>query len=248
MLRGMRRRQWILLAGGLALASLVVGGLMIVRRAPPVTLDIPRAGEARADYLPDGSPVWVIGHEDGSVDVFSAISTHVASGLAKLTWWCPKSRSLEDPFHGSIWSEFGVKTYGPAPYDLTRWTATVQGAKVLLGDEKTGVRSGGGVPQERPCTTADDVTFHTFKDWHEWNSPSELLAAHPDGWALLAGGLASPSDGSVMMCSVGGCDDAVVLDGVGRGAMLGRFPDELFILKVRDGKITNPTRVIVPEG
>lgn len=247
MLRGMRRRPWMILLGGLVLATLVVGGLVLVRRAPPVALDLPRAGEARPDYLPDGSPVWVIGHEDGSVDVFSAISTHMASGLAKLTRWCPKSRSLEDPFHGSTWSEFGVKTDGPAPNDLARWTTTVQGAKVLLGDEKTGAPSGGGVPVVRPCTAADDVTFHTFKDWHLWNSPSELIAAHPDGWALLAGGLASPSDGSVMICSVGGCGDAVVLAGVGRGAMLQRFADELFIVKVRDGKLTDPTRVIVPE-
>jgi hypothetical protein len=247
MLRGMRRRRWIILLGGLLLAAAIVSGRLIIRRAPPVALDLPHAGEARADYLPDGSPVWVIGHEDGSVDVFSAISTHVASGLAKLTWWCPKSRSLEDPFHGSTWSEFGVKTAGPAPNDLTRWTTIVEGAKVMLGDEKTGGPSGGGVPVGKPCGATDAVAFHTFKDWHLWNSPSELIAAHPDGWALLAGGLASPSDGSVVICSVGGCGDAVVLDGVGRGAMLQRFPDELFIVKVRDEKLTDPTRVIVPE-
>jgi hypothetical protein len=248
MLRSMRRRHWIILLGSLVLATLVIGGLMIVRRPPSVALDLPRAGEARADYLPDGSPVWVIGHEDGSVDVFSAISTHVTSGLAKLTWWCPRSRTLEDPFQQSAWSELGVKTSGPAPYDLTRWTTTVQGNTLLLGEEKTGARSGGGVPLDRPCTAADDVTFHTFEGWHLWNSPSELIAAHPDGWALLAGGLASPTDGSVMICSVGGCGDAVVLGGVGRGAMLERFPDELFIVKVRDGKLADPTRVIAPEG
>ena len=95
---------------------------------------------------------------------------------------------------------------------------------MLLGEEKNRRKERAASRRKDRAPLVDDVTFHTFNDWHQWNSPSELLAAHPDGWALLAGGLASSSDGSATTCSVGGCGDAVVLEGVGRGAMLEAIP------------------------
>jgi hypothetical protein len=253
----MGRRKWIV-AGvvGLVLGFVVLGGLMLLARHEPAktvaALDLPRPGEARAEYLPDGTPVWVIGHRDGSVDVFSALSTHVPAGVFKLTWWCPKSRAVEDPFDGSSWNEYGVKTTGPAPYDLSRWSTAVHGDKVLLGDEKSGPPGRLGTSEAESCHAADDVTLHTFDGWRRWTSPRDAIAARPAGWILLAGVLVSQNDGRVAICSDSGCDDAAILDGIGpMRSKVGAFDDlpaDLFIVTVRDGLLKGLTRVIVLNG
>jgi hypothetical protein len=60
------------------------------------------------------------------------------------------------------------------------------------------------------------------------------------------------NDETVAICSLTGCEDSVTLDGVGPlRASLSRFdglPDQLFIAKVRNGRLTDLTRVVVLNG
>jgi hypothetical protein len=250
----MRARKWILAgAAGLLIAIAVIGALVVGRRfaepaKAPVALALPRAGETRADYLPDGTPVWVVGHQDGSVDVFSAFSTHPTFGVQNLTWWCPASRAIEDPFSGSGWTEYGVKVAGPAPSDLARWSTAVHGDKVLVGDLTSGAPARLATGQQQ-CTADDDVTVHSFDDWRRWDSPRRAIASEPGGWILLAGALAPENDASVAICSLTGCEDSAIPDGVGPlRTSLRQFdglPDQLFIVKVRGGRLTELTRVVV---
>ncbi len=247
--------MWILAgAVGLFLAAAVIGALLVggIGRpaAPTVALDLPAGGETRADYLPDGTPVWVVRHDDGSIDVFSAFSTHLRVEAPKLTWWCPTSRSFEDPFSVSAWNEDGVKLGGPAPYDLSGWSATVKAGKALLGDRTSGPVGGVGSAQIG-CRVGDPVTVHRFEGWRRWDSPRAALAERPEGWILLAGGLVIQNDGTLAICSPAGCEDSATVDNVGPPlvSLSGTgYADQLFIARVRNGRLTDLTRILTPDG
>jgi hypothetical protein len=81
-------------------------------------LRAPLRGVASPQFLRDGTPVWVVRHDDGTVSVLSARSTHTPFGVSQLVGWCASSRSLEDGMYGSQWDERGHKRGGPAPSDL----------------------------------------------------------------------------------------------------------------------------------
>jgi hypothetical protein len=82
------------------------------------TLRIPPLGRARATQLPDGTPVWIVHHNDGTATVVSAVSTHAPNGLHQLAAWCPSGRNFEDGMYGSTWDERGDRIGGPAPTGL----------------------------------------------------------------------------------------------------------------------------------
>jgi hypothetical protein len=245
----------LVLAGIGLVAAVVVGVTALLHDEEPAALETvrrPTPGEVRPDYLSDGTPVWVVGHEDGSVDVLSGFDTHRPSNIGKILWWCPSARAFENPEHGSKYDEFGLKIGGPAPTGLPAYEIMVSGSQVSVGDLQ------GAPPPDAPhsgpdeldrdwCTfPEDDVDFHTFDDWPTWESPTEAVAAAPEGWILLEGGLAVV-DGQVSLCALTGCDDAVEAANVpesGLGATIGPLFGERFIARVRDGVLTNLTRVM----
>lgn len=63
---------------GVTLGADVFRSLLQPQTEPsrPISLQRPAVGKVRADYLPDGTPVWAMGHADGSVDVLSGFDTH----------------------------------------------------------------------------------------------------------------------------------------------------------------------------
>src|SRR3990170_6034464 len=181
----------------------------------------PVAGEVRADYLADGTPVWVIGHDDGTVDVLSGFDTHVPFNLGKMLWWCPSAGALDNPNHGSKWDEYGVRLGGPAPTGLPSWEVTVRSSRVFLGAPRAAPAMGtphhGPPDHEREWCTApgDPVIFHTFEDWQLWDSPTAAVEEAPEGWILLDGRLTvAPDRASVLLCSRTGCADAVAATNV----------------------------------
>ena len=102
-------------AGGFLVGAMVVGRYWF---SDPISLARPAPGEVRPDHLPDGTPVWVIGHGDGSADVLLGFDSHRPYGLGKMLWWCETANALDNPHHGSKWDEYGVKIGGPAPEGL----------------------------------------------------------------------------------------------------------------------------------
>src|SRR5688500_20290993 len=79
----------IAIGAGLVIGlAVVAGGVLLVANLLhtdepeiPFSLGRPNAGEVRPDYLADGTPVWVVGHQDGTVDVLSGFDTHVPFNL-----------------------------------------------------------------------------------------------------------------------------------------------------------------------
>jgi hypothetical protein len=246
-----------LLIGLVVLVGAVGVGANLLRQdsEPPVSLRRPAAGEVRADYLPDGTPVWVIGHEDGSADVLSGFDTHVPSNLGKLLWWCPSARALDNPHHGSKWDEYGVKLGGPAPSGLPSWEVTVQGGRILLGSMRpapplnTSPRGPSEINREWCTHPEDEVIAHTFDGWRLWDSPTAAVEAASENWILLEGELvASPAENAVRLCALDGCADSVLATNVEmppRDDEFGPLGPGQFIAHARDRALHDVTRVVI---
>jgi hypothetical protein len=255
-MRSTRLGPAVLVLPGVGLvAAVFIGVTALLRDEEPAPVEIvrrPTPGEVRPDYLSDGTPVWVIGHEDGSVDVLSGFDTHRPYNLGKILWWCPSARAFENPEHGSRYDEYGLRIGGPAPTGLPAYEIVLSASRVGVGDLQRAPppdapHSGPAEPDRDWCTfPEDDVTFHTFDDWPIWESPTEAVAAAPEGWILLEGGLAIV-DGQVSLCALSGCDDAVRAANVPEpdpGMVIGPLFGERFIARVRDGVLTDLTRVM----
>ena len=85
---------------------------------PSTSLTVPPAGAVVADQLGDGTPVWVVRHDNETVSVLDALSTHQPFGVGHLVGWCATSNGFEDPQWGSTFDAQGEKRAGPAPSGL----------------------------------------------------------------------------------------------------------------------------------
>ena len=82
--------------------------------------------------------MWVVRHQDATVSVLDAVSTHRAiGGIGHLVSWCPSSRDFSDPAYGSNWTARGDKVAGPAPTGLLAYDATVEGDTVVVSPATT---------------------------------------------------------------------------------------------------------------
>jgi hypothetical protein len=218
------------------------------------TLALPDGDRVRADYLADGTPVWVIGHEDGTISVLTGFDAH-QTPLRNLLWWCETAEILENPSYGWMYDEQGAKMFGAAPTGLAAYDVTVAGGVIQVG--ALNGPPGLDEPSERPTPTVDmrcsgwdaPVVVHTFDGWSVWDSPSEALAAQPDEWILLEGALVVDAD-AVYLCALDGCADRALAAGIPAATdeeiALGHLNGERFIAQVRDGALVNVTRTIYP--
>lgn len=101
------------------------------------SLPLPPAGEVRSELLADGTPVWVVRHDDGTVSVLDAVSAHRPYGIGHLVAWCESKQRFDDPAYGSAYAEDGRKVAGPAPTGLDAYTTAVEGDTVVVGASKT---------------------------------------------------------------------------------------------------------------
>lgn len=242
----------VLVAFGIG-AAVAVAALIRVDSVEPLgSLGLPAVGEVRPDYLADGTPVWVVRHDDGDVDVLSGFDTHRPSNVGKVLWWCPLADAFENPEHGSKYDEYGLRIGGPAPTGLPPYDATVEGSRVIVGELRAApppdARHMGPDEVDREWCIEPDAEriFHTFEGWRAWDSPAAAVEASPDGWILLEGELALRG-GAVVLCGVRGCADSAVaatIDPTDAERQFGPLFGDRFIAQVHDGALTGVTRVM----
>jgi len=252
--RSPRERIWGPVAGAVAVCCAILALAGPAAAAGNTTLALPAGGGVRADYLADGSPVWVIGQDDGTVSVLTGFDAHRIA-LRNLLWWCETAEMLESPSYGSLYDEHGAKMGGPAPTGLAAYDVTVAGGVIRVGALEE--PPGRDEHSDRPMP-ADDlrcfgldapVVYHTFDGWAVWDSPSDALAAEPDDWILLEGALVVDGD-AVYLCALDGCADRALAAGIPAATddeiALGHLSGQRFIAHVRDGALVNVTRTIYP--
>jgi hypothetical protein len=139
--RRLRRRRYTAIGACATLVSvLAFAGLQSLRPTTVVVsgrvrLAVPAIGQTDAEFLDDGSPVFVVHHRDGTISVVSALSTHRPWGVGAVIGWCARARDFEDWSHGSVWDETGAKVAGPAPGGLETYPILkVDGDSVEVDD------------------------------------------------------------------------------------------------------------------
>lgn len=129
-------------------------------------LAMPERGEVRPDVLSDGTPVFVVGHDDGTVGVLSAVSTHKPFGLAQLLGWCPRMGAFDDGMYSSAFDTHGRKIHGPAPSGLPSFETRPghRPGTVLVGAPRAApsvdVRGTAETPGAQPCSSGPGGQFH----------------------------------------------------------------------------------------
>ncbi len=116
-------RRWV--AG---LAVLLLGLAAVARLASPPdrgdVLEIPPAGSVTPALLSDGTPVFAVHLEDGTVLAVEALAPEVAGPVGAVAGWCPRTEQFIAPHQGLLWDERGRRypigvlgRLGPAALD-----------------------------------------------------------------------------------------------------------------------------------
>lgn len=80
-------------------------------------------------YQYGGLPGIVMQDEDGSLQAFSLVCTHLACTVA----WKPEKKEFYCPCHDAIFDAQGRVLSGPPSSPLERWNVQVKNEKVLIG-------------------------------------------------------------------------------------------------------------------
>jgi hypothetical protein len=207
------------------------GGLGVAPIAGSQELRVPPLGDAAAAFLADGRPVFVVHHEDDTVSVVDAFSTHTPFGVGTLVAWCDASRTFDDLRHGSTFDEWGRYLLGPAPTGLVTFEATELGttpATVHVGARQLPEpRTDVGAPLSgSPCTSTTDTLSHRIGQAQITGPPSVALEGRPARWIAVAGVLGVTSDGGARLCPASdgaaqpSCDLGAPVSGVDGAGLL----------------------------
>jgi len=206
--------------------------------AGPDVVTVPPRGDVSAIFLPDGRPVFVVHHEDGSVSVVDAFSSHRAWGVEELNVWCPSTREFVEVAHEARFDEYGdYASAGPAPGGLVTFDFTPVKLDDLGDPASIEIRamrepspegSAPEVPPSRPpfCpgVGAGSIVGHSIPEGAIVQTPAAAVEAAPNGWIAVRGTLHVASDGFVQLCAeIDGehCVDGAAVRGIdGIGLML----------------------------
>jgi hypothetical protein len=223
--------------GVAALVMVLAGGLLwmafrdrttVVPLGGSRVVTVPPVGETAAVFAPDGRPVFVIRHEDGSLSVLDGISTHHPWGFDDLLGWCAPTRQLVEWAHGSHFDEHGTWIEGPAPdvklpsfdFDVVTTHASGDPATIRIGDVLPSSFGDEGRDAEGnyDYCPGGELAGHDLGDDVTFATPADAVAAAPEGYTTVRGTIlietpATGGDGSepwMRLCGRivdGGCID-----------------------------------------
>ena len=201
--------------------------------------------------------MWVIGHEDGTVDVLSGFDTHVPFNLGKLLWWCPTARGLEDVSHGNEVGRVRRQDRRAGAGRARVVGGQVQSSRVFLGAPRPApprdARVFGPPEFERdvvPPGGGPGCLPHLRRLGGLGLADRRRSKSAPEDWILLEGELiADREEGQVRLCGLAGCADSAVAANVDMpppdmDPRVGPLGGPRFIAHVRDGTLVDVTRVM----
>ena len=130
-------------------------------------ITVPPRGQTSAVFLDDGRPVFVVHHQDGTVSVVDAFSTHRAWGVEELNVWCPTTREFVEVAHEAHFDEYGTLTpdSGPAgsggvatfAFSVVESDAAGDPASIRIGQIQEPTTPGRNSGESRPpfCPSGD---------------------------------------------------------------------------------------------
>jgi hypothetical protein len=230
-------------------------------------LSVPPVGRTAPAFLPDGRPIFVVHHLDGSVSLVDAFSPHRAFGFEELVVWCPSSRHFVEWAHEAHFDERGTwHSAGPAPESLVTYRFEVvshdaDGApsQIRVGDALAPdpARSASETSPDRPplCPPDDAFVTHAIDPGAIYDEPADAVADAPEGWVAVRGTLhVDDADAFTQLCAEvvdGACVGGVPVRGLDTVRFLleiiRKYPDEsgyeepqVWLMRVRDGAIDDP--------
>lgn len=271
-------RRSRLAAAAVAVAVVALAAMFAVRAfAPsrardhtlsgPDVLTVPTRGVTAPAFLTDGHPIFVVHHEDGTVTVVDAFSTHRALGFEEIVVWCPTTRQLVEWAHEAHWDEYGRwHSAGPAPSGLPTYRFDVVArdpngdpASIRVGEPRDPDpgRSAAITEPSRPpfCPPDDAFVTHSIDPSDIYASPDAAVAAAPAGWVAVHGTLhVDDRDAFTQLCAEvadGACVDGVPVRGLDTVRFLleiirkypgqtGYDEPQVWLVRVRDGLIDDP--------
>jgi len=174
------------------------------------TFPAPAPGDAESHLAPDGSPLWIVRHDDGTASALPAVAplgnTFGHEGLAveeaaSIVHWSPSSRK----FSGSItYDEYGRALNSGRDDDLADFTAVVNGDTVIV--QTSGVDRVPGSPETIESSPFSEPVGPALPEVVAL--PAELTP----GWSQIDATLVS-SDGTWTLCEL---SDAAAPSGANR--------------------------------
>jgi hypothetical protein len=165
-----------------------------------IALPVPEEGEVAAEFLVDGTPVFVVSDArlDGPI-FLEAISSHSHPGQPEPVVWCARAGMFEEPLHGARFDVAGDAVHGPAPHGLASYTTSRQPDGTLLvhgripgaprehtaGPNRTLAPTGETCLDEPPPFSA--TRFHHQDRMADAASPRDVLDWPEDVSALVRG-------------------------------------------------------------
>lgn len=107
----------------------------------PVLLPLPPAGEVTAEWLPDGTPVFVVHEPAGQVHVLGATDAYMPYARGAVAW-CPSPRRFYSTMTGATFRSDGSRLRGRPPKGLPRYDAERRRRGVVVGMRRPGLPSG----------------------------------------------------------------------------------------------------------
>ena len=193
------------------------------------TIAVPPRGETSAVFLPDGRPVFVVHHDDGTVSVVDGFSSHRAWGVEDMTVWCPSTREFVEAAHEARFDEYGEFASPPAPggvatfaFEVAETDAAGDPSSIVVGAKQDAEQNGGNSGPDRPplCppggqTDSQDliqvtggnsgdtgmVVGHVVDPADVYPTPADAVAAAPAGWVPVQATMHVATDGFVQLCA-----------------------------------------------
>lgn len=194
----------------LGLAALTTGDRVTA------TLALPALGEVSAEWLDDGTPVFVVHHPDGAVSVLGAEHGYSTTGAAVA--WCPPAQRFIGVWTATRFTPDGDWLGGSAPRGLERFSAAIEDGRVSVGRSQGANRRDmdfleryqrdHGHLFDDNCWNSEGVYFDVNLDvvlLHETpfdhaQRPSQLIKQGARGTHLIRGVVLTAPDGSTRFC------------------------------------------------